>query len=752
MHEVSVSFDLSSSSPSSSSSHSSSTSRSSCYPSTSSTSSSNTLYSATRRLCLRTNPSPTHHKWLYHLDACAGSVLTPHDHVANVQKRLGNPNLGGRWPVPMAAVSSWTHSWKTQKPAATPKPRGALRVCPCCRLWHEIGRPWHYHGTQGLTASQSRPADILTTTAVPRRSAALDVCAASSTAAAARGDAAQVAFDRELSHHIVDIGELRQQGIHCRPLVWSADGRPHPAVTRTLPYAADIASSRNGQHLPAESLHRRRKHEIQITLLRLRAAVARAVLPNPSARAEWLFAGIIDRALWQESERALNKGSRWSTVPHTRFANRNAIPQQPMFFVACCTSLLCAQVAYAIFTRRDIQHTPQHYTQHNNTVQHNPHTHAPHFLSSSDCVRDSSMINCWWLVGDKSGERAETAAILRMVAGAHIAQSWQREVVTRNYNTRHPCVTQRDSVYHVAGGWWAVGCWVGGWWVGWVGGLCVWFVVCGRCVGGWRPRRWWWSSWCGRGTWRMSLSIHVSWCTWLGWQNARESDSRRPHHREPQRPNGRRPKKCCKTALEHPIDERVWGTSWQSRDCRCEITATSTTAKVLHLRYFQTVFCTIWATPSLSMHCKYHTSNDVFSRCKKCAQNGYREKWWWIDTAVENPELSMAWWQSMTRTPMTTSMAWWQSMTRTPMTTSMIAWHCTMRTPTTTWSARTVSFFLLSTVSHHLHTHRGSSVESFTSSTWSWSSERFSSTWLSLSISCTSSRPLSSSSSSWSSW
>ena len=79
---------------------------------------------------------------------------------------------------------------------------------------------------------------------------------------------------------------------------------PHPAVTRTLQYAADIASCRNGQHLSAKSLHRRWKHEIQIALLRRRAATARAVLPNPSARAEWFFAGIIDRAL-----------NRWGHVP-----------------------------------------------------------------------------------------------------------------------------------------------------------------------------------------------------------------------------------------------------------------------------------------------------------------------------------------------------------------------------------------------------------------------------------------------------
>ena len=59
-----------------------------------------------------------------------------------------------------------------------------------------------------LIASQSRPADIFTTAAVPARSAALDVCVASSIAAAARGDAAQAAFDRKLTHHRDEFGAL----------------------------------------------------------------------------------------------------------------------------------------------------------------------------------------------------------------------------------------------------------------------------------------------------------------------------------------------------------------------------------------------------------------------------------------------------------------------------------------------------------------------------------------------------------------
>ena len=51
----------------------------------------------------------------------------------------------------------------------------------------------------------------------------------------------RAAFDRETSHYRTEIPDLRAQGI--------VYGRPHPAVTRTLQYAADIASCRTGQHL-----------------------------------------------------------------------------------------------------------------------------------------------------------------------------------------------------------------------------------------------------------------------------------------------------------------------------------------------------------------------------------------------------------------------------------------------------------------------------------------------------------------------
>ena len=71
-----------------------------------------------------------------------------------------------------------------------------------------------------------------------------------------------------VNYHTSDkIPDLRGQDILYRPLVWTADGRPHPAVTRTLQYAADIASSRNGQQMSAKSLQHRWEHGIQMPLL-----------------------------------------------------------------------------------------------------------------------------------------------------------------------------------------------------------------------------------------------------------------------------------------------------------------------------------------------------------------------------------------------------------------------------------------------------------------------------------------------------
>ena len=138
-------------------------------------------------------------------------------------------------------VPSWTRNLSTGKPAAPPKPLGDTTI----KNHATQASPRNPEGSQ-----QRNPSWLIFL-------AALDLSVASPNAAAARGDAAQAAFYRKLSNYRQEIPDLRNQGIHYRPLVWTADGGPRPAVTRTLQYAADVASSRNSQQMSAKSLQRR---------------------------------------------------------------------------------------------------------------------------------------------------------------------------------------------------------------------------------------------------------------------------------------------------------------------------------------------------------------------------------------------------------------------------------------------------------------------------------------------------------------
>ena len=124
----------------------------------------------------------------------------------------------------------------------------------------------------------------------------MDVCVASPNAAAAGGDAAEAAFKRKLRHYKDLIPELDRAGIAFRPLVWTADGRPHPAATRTLRFAADLAARKGNGTTRAKMIAERWKHEISVAIARRRAAMARAVLPRLGKSQKWLLAGQSDEA------------------------------------------------------------------------------------------------------------------------------------------------------------------------------------------------------------------------------------------------------------------------------------------------------------------------------------------------------------------------------------------------------------------------------------------------------------------------
>ena len=91
------------------------------------------------------------------------------------------------------------------------------------------------------------------------------------------------------------IPQLEAAGISFRPLVWTADGRPHPAATRTMKFAAQLVASKSGQEFGTGFLSRW-KHEVQVAIQRRRAAMARSVLPRLSKEELWMIYGKVDAA------------------------------------------------------------------------------------------------------------------------------------------------------------------------------------------------------------------------------------------------------------------------------------------------------------------------------------------------------------------------------------------------------------------------------------------------------------------------
>jgi hypothetical protein len=91
----------------------------------------------------------------------------------------------------------------------------------------------------GFTDTSQRPADIYSTAAVSGCSAALDVTVISPEAASAPA-------------YLSIIQQVHRAGIVFRPLFWTTDGRPHPAVVRTMRYATKLAARRNGTQTAGE--------------------------------------------------------------------------------------------------------------------------------------------------------------------------------------------------------------------------------------------------------------------------------------------------------------------------------------------------------------------------------------------------------------------------------------------------------------------------------------------------------------------
>ena len=97
------------------------------------------------------------------------------------------------------------------------------------------------------SAPMLRPADILTSAALPGRLTALDIGITSPDTAGAGHDCCDAMYNRKRQHYRKHLEELEQdQQIAYRPLVWSTWGREHPETSAILTSLARVAARRIG--------------------------------------------------------------------------------------------------------------------------------------------------------------------------------------------------------------------------------------------------------------------------------------------------------------------------------------------------------------------------------------------------------------------------------------------------------------------------------------------------------------------------
>ena len=143
---------------------------------------------------------------------------------------------------------------------------------------------------QNLAGTSDRPADILTWAALPGKLTAIDITIASQDATHAGLDCCAAAHRRKVRRYCRLLPAMNRAGITFMPMVFSAEGRQHPATTRML-HNTVKALARKMEDLEVQGIKRRWLHDIGIAIQRRKAAMIRACLPERSHRQTWLLQG-----------------------------------------------------------------------------------------------------------------------------------------------------------------------------------------------------------------------------------------------------------------------------------------------------------------------------------------------------------------------------------------------------------------------------------------------------------------------------
>ena len=140
------------------------------------------------------------------------------------------------------------------------------------------------------SAPTLRPADILTSAAIPGCRAALDIGICSPDASGANDDCCESMRRRKLDVYASYLHELGFQGIRYVPMIFSCYGRLHPETAHIISYLAGQAAKRFGIN-DASALERRCRAALGVAIWRRAAAMIYHCLPPLSPECAALLFG-----------------------------------------------------------------------------------------------------------------------------------------------------------------------------------------------------------------------------------------------------------------------------------------------------------------------------------------------------------------------------------------------------------------------------------------------------------------------------
>ena len=245
---------------------------------------------ALRRLQELRDPK-TCHAWLWHIDPRGGTVLCENDFITAVRHRLGaelvsEPTCCRICGKLMEVTVS--HALCCAQGEST---AGHYTVVRAVVDGLKVADSSVVTEVRGLVEdSSARPADVYTKAALPGRDAALDITIAAQDAVGAGDDCCAKAFNRKLRKYARLLGPMARDGIGFRPMVWSAEGRPHPVVERIVGFASELAA-RKHPDASARAFAQRWRREIAVAIQKRLAGMVRACLPALNRRGRLLLRG-----------------------------------------------------------------------------------------------------------------------------------------------------------------------------------------------------------------------------------------------------------------------------------------------------------------------------------------------------------------------------------------------------------------------------------------------------------------------------